>query len=540
MPNTVLQPLQKTSDLRDREITQMLNALMSKCMATPPSAMDTSAYLACCNTLEKLGQGFALFGQYLACRADLFPISSCLVLGDITDVARSTSFEDLGVFFQAQMGRPLLEVYETFEPEPFQVYTLYQLHHAHMHGGADVVVKIQHPDVHNRLDEVWRHLESLERVFMALGFAQETFADVVAHFKAMLTFQMDFVSERENLLVAKEDLQTSEWCRVPTVYPMLCGDKVLTLEGFDRCLDQNKQSDSGEKRLTLARSFCSGWLQQVFHGRVYTTAAHLRYVVGLPNESVVFLSGPFLKLSSNTRENIWSYLTATAQHDPEQACRSLLREMDAKSSVCDEKTLRHLFRQVVPFRDGGWGNLGVQDGLLEHIFVHWRLVTEQGYRPRKELLNFFCGLFWVGASAHQLAPDADPFNDALIIYQEQLRNDQFQDAFATESWSDALNKYAGSFSELPQKLDALLTQAADGDLTLRFRIQEATEHRQTRNTSSVAISLLILLVAVVLLVYHLVQSGMARVWLEQIGAVVFAMIGSVLLWIIMRSKNNKK
>jgi lipid-A-disaccharide synthase-like uncharacterized protein len=86
----------------------------------------------------------------------------------------------------------------------------------------------------------------------------------------------------------------------------------------------------------------------------------------------------------------------------------------------------------------------------------------------------------------------------------------------------------------------LLTQAADGDLTLRFHIQEATEHRHMRNTSSVAISLLLLLVAVVLLVYHLTQSGITIVWLEKMGAVVFIMIGSVLLWIIMRSKNSKK
>jgi hypothetical protein len=61
-----------------------------------------------------------------------------------------------------------------------------------------------------------------------------------------------------------------------------------------------------------------------------------------------------------------------------------------------------------------------------------------------------------------------------------------------------------------------------------------------RNTSSVAISLLLLLVAVVLLVYHLTQSGITIVWLEKMGAVVFIMIGSVLLWIIMRSKNSKK
>ncbi|MFT5368534.1 MAG: ubiquinone biosynthesis protein [Candidatus Latescibacterota bacterium] len=543
MPNKVLKPSQKTAyDLRNREITQILDVLKSNCLrqGTTSSGVDASALLAFRNTLDKLGQGFAVFGRYLACRADLFPISNCLAFGSITDVARPTLFENLGVFFHAQIGRPLLEVYEAFEPEPFQVCTLYQLHCARMHRGVDVVVKIQHPDVQDRLNEVWRHLSNLECVWVALGFAQETFADVVAHFKSTLTIQMDFLSERENLLVLKDDLQTSEWCRVPTAYPMLCGSKVLTIEGFGGCLNQTQQSDAGEKRLILAHSLCAGWLQQVFHGRVFTTAADLDHIVSLPNETVVFLSGPFFKLSSNTRENIGAYLTASAQHDPEQACRSLLLEMEATPSACDEKTLRHLFRQVVPFRDGGWGNIGVQDSLPEHIFVHWRLVTEHGYRPRTELLNFLCGLFQVSASAHQLAPDADPFNDALIAYQERLRNDQFQTAFATEQWSDALDKYAGSFSELPQKIDSLLTQAADGDLTLRFHIQEATEHRHMRNTSSVAISLLLLLVAVVLLVYHLTQSGITIVWLEKMGAVVFIMIGSVLLWIIMRSKNSKK
>ncbi|MDP6040944.1 MAG: AarF/UbiB family protein [Candidatus Latescibacteria bacterium] len=543
-----IQPPKALRKQRNREVARVL--LRIKRLKTGADAFEKNSTVVrqFRDALETLGARFALFGHYLASRADLFSLSDCLVLGGIKDQAAATSFDDVCALFQEQIGRPLEEAYASFEPEPFESRTIYQCHRAHLHSGREVIVKIQHPDASDRLNRDGVLLGKLGRVWTALGHTQETLTAVLAHFDRALALQMDFEREKDALYILQDDLQTSQWCRVPTVYPALCASDILTCQWLENRLDWMMRPDavevesinSSENRRALAQSLCAGWLHQVFRGHPFPGFPRLDHLAGSSDGSIVFLNGPFVKLSGDVRENIWAYLTAAVQHDPERACLCLLKEMDAAHATCDEKTLRHLFRQVVPFRDGGWGNIGVQDSLPEHLLMHWRLATTHGYRPHAQLLAFFQSLFLKVTTVHQLVPDDDPFMEALVSYQDRLRSDQFQAGFATEQWADALDKYASSFSELPQKIDDLLTRAAGGDLTLNFRIREAPEHRQTRNASSIAISLLLLLVAAVLLVYHLSHLGIGNMWIKQAGAVAFLMISGILLWIIIRPKSGKE
>jgi len=124
----------------------------------------------------------------------------------------------------------------------------------------------------------------------------------------------------------------------------------------------------------------------------------------------------------------------------------------------------------------------------------------------------------------------------LQSYQAQRDKDRFRDTFDVGKWSDAMDKYAATVSTFPQKLDEFLTRASRGDLKIKFRLREADEHRQARNTSSLGIALALLLVSLVLIVDHLSNSVIDPIWLERIGSGAFVLVGGLLLWVLNRSK----
>jgi len=508
---------------RKRECFEALEQRGGDATLTPAQQMRRA--------LESLGGGFALFGRYLGSRVDLLPVRDCLIFSDTGEGAGLAPVSDAPGLFQKQIGRPLEEAYADFEYTPFECRVLYQVHRARLHSGQDATVKILRPDASERLGLDGPLFEHLEDAFAGFGWGDGVFAASVKHFRASL--DMDFEGEREGLLALAREIQAPDVCLAPGVYPALCSAGILTVARLPGHRMDRIEEATEEGRRALARAVCVGWLGQALGRHLFPVAPDREYLWALPDGRVAFTGGQFARLSADVQENLWAYLEAAATRDPERACSCLLREMEAGRAVCGEVALQHQFRQVVPFRDGGWGEVGHRDTLAEHLFVHWRLAVAQGYRPKPWLLDFFRGLFLTSAAAHRLAPDVDALMEAVRSHRDQLGRDRFQDAFDMGRWSDAMGHYAATFSELPQKADELLTRAAEGQLKLKFRIREAPEHRWERNASAISISLLLVLIGVVLMVYHLADEMPEA---HSVGAVLFALVGGLLLWVMTRGK----
>ena len=549
MKNSALNLIFKTAlKQRERDIVACFAALENDVASGKPNPGSCRpTVLGLCKCLETLGGGFSVFGHYLSSRADLFSVQDCFAFAKINDVAPETPIEDVRRAFKKEMGRRFEECYAVFDDVPFESRTLYQLHRGQLHSGRDVTVKVLHPHVSERIESDRDALRQGHRMFAYLGWTDDLVGAVLGHFDSMLLQQMDVMREADALKGLEQEIQNPDLCRGPALYPALCSASILTterlpgwrLDNFVTQLQDDKQMPpligTKEFQRELARHFCSAFLHQVFNRRLFPVTPYAEHLFVLPDGSVAFTGGRFARLPADAHENLWEYQIAALEHDPDRACRSLLREMDAQKGASDPQTLSHLFRQVVPFRDGGWGEIGHRDTLSEHLFIHWQLAVQHGYRPRPWLLDFFRGLFLITAAAHQLAPDADPLKEALASHRDQLGRDQFQHAFDMGRWSDALDKYAASFSELPQKLDQLLNHANDSDFKLKFRVKEAPEHRRERNTSALAVSLLLLLVSIALMTYYLSAMGNGA-WVKQVGAVVFVVVGGVLLWVLTRLK----
>ena len=64
----------------------------------------------------------------------------------LQDQCEPTPFEDLEKLFLTDMGKPISELFEEFDPEPIGVASLAQVHIGRLKdSGQEVAVKLQHP-----------------------------------------------------------------------------------------------------------------------------------------------------------------------------------------------------------------------------------------------------------------------------------------------------------------------------------------------------------------------------------------------------------
>ena len=110
--------------------------------------------------LEELGPIFVKFGQAVSTRRDLLPVDIADELAKLQD--RVPPFESAVAVaaIEQAFGRPLKDIFASFEATPLAAASIAQVHAATLKSGEEVVVKILRPGMHEVIE---RDLQVLRR-----------------------------------------------------------------------------------------------------------------------------------------------------------------------------------------------------------------------------------------------------------------------------------------------------------------------------------------------------------------------------------------
>jgi predicted unusual protein kinase regulating ubiquinone biosynthesis (AarF/ABC1/UbiB family) len=498
--------------------------------------------------LESLGPVFSAFGIYLSSRVDLLPVNACLDLALIDRQGEATPIFVVRELIAREFGCPLEKIYRAFEEVPFESRLMFQSHHALLKDDQAVTVKVVHSEWQEQFECDIELLPLLKSAFTGEDWGNLSVENAIKDFSHTVQQQIDLIQEVKAFEDLAHDAKEFDLVRIPIAYKELCSSKLSTIEqltglSLEEIFAVFDRSGSGEHATTgmasggvrldqndLARVLCQVWLRQALLGSWFPVGLQPEKIVVLPNKQIAFTSGEFARLPSDAKKNLWNYLIAASTEDPDKACSCLLREMIKEGKPFNEDELRHRFRGIVPFRDGGWSHSGDSRSLAEHLFVHWKLMSERGLRPQHHLLSFYRGLFQTAANARRLAPHSDPLLAGLQGVRTIEMLGQFRDMMALSQLGDNLDKYTAMMMGLPQKLDDVLTLVAESSARVKLQGTGAARHRRQKNSSALIIALLLVLGGIGLSSSHLAASGVAGAWLDRISAIVFVLLGALLLW----------
>lgn len=471
---------------------------------------DANRYQKLRAALTDLGPVFASFGIYLSSRADLLPANHCLELAGIADKATASSPHLVRQLIDTELGFLPANGFAAFDEKPFESRLLFQSHVARLFSGEIVVVRMLHPELEDLLDEDLELLSVLSKTLPELD-------DAIDDFRQSLKQETDFVSAAALMAELYRDSPALEIRRVPLSRREFCTSKVLTFEYLSgSSLEPFRDVENSE----LASRLLLIWLEQSLMGGTFAVDPRPENIFIAQGQHIVFTGGTFAKLSPDVKTNLYDYLVAVANQDPDRACSCLLKEM--RQTTGSEAELRHRIRQVVPFRDGGWTSNGDGSTLVEYVLVHWRLAHECGYRAHPLVLGFFRGLFQVTATARSLAPTGDLLLKGLQDLRMEMVFTQFRELLTLNQMSDKFDRYAAIMADFPERLNHALTLAAEGNARSQ---DDKPQFHSRKNATAVGIGLLLLLIALVLVSRQL----SANAWIENVSGIVFLMIGALLI-----------
>jgi ubiquinone biosynthesis protein len=199
-----------------------------------PRRRDTSAPLGerIRLALEELGPIFVKFGQAISTRRDLLPPDIADELAKLQDEVPPFPAEQAIEILNAAYGKPVDDVFERFDVEPFAAASIAQVHTAQLPGGQEVIVKLLRPGV---LEQIERDLDVLR---MIAGLAARYWEhgerlralEVVAEYEQTIIDELDLMREAANTAQLKRNFTGSDMLYVPDVYWDYCRPEVLVQE----------------------------------------------------------------------------------------------------------------------------------------------------------------------------------------------------------------------------------------------------------------------------------------------------------------------
>ncbi|WP_024804614.1 AarF/ABC1/UbiB kinase family protein [Nocardia sp. BMG51109] len=230
---------------------------------------------------ESLGPMFVKLGQLIASSPASFPrelADACLrCLDDVPPFPGVAA----RAIVEADLGRPIDELFREFDDEPLSAASVAQVHGCVLADGRPAVVKVQRPDIARRmivdLRAAYRLAGQLQkrsenaRVANAEGVVRDLYETTVA--------ELDFRNEADNQTRVRGHLRAfgdNTNIVVPEVYWDYCGPRVLCMERMrgmplDRFDDIRAVHPDPE---LLIRRLVKAWVESVvvhglFHGDVH-------------------------------------------------------------------------------------------------------------------------------------------------------------------------------------------------------------------------------------------------------------------------------
>lgn len=205
--------------------------------------------------LEDLGPIFIKFGQMLSTRRDLLADDIADDLQRLQDDVPPFPGEHAEKIIEKAYGKPVREIFATFETQPLASASIAQVHAATLHNGKDVVVKVLRPDV---LPVIKRDIELLYIIAeLAARYSSQLRrlrpVEVVAEYEKTILDELDLLREAANASQLKRNFDGSNDLYVPEIHWDYTRKNILVMERIYgvpiRNVDELKQRDTDMQRL---------------------------------------------------------------------------------------------------------------------------------------------------------------------------------------------------------------------------------------------------------------------------------------------------
>jgi predicted unusual protein kinase regulating ubiquinone biosynthesis (AarF/ABC1/UbiB family) len=420
--------------------------------------------------LEQLGPAFVKLGQLLSTRGDLLPPSYLDALGRLQDKVEPFSFADVERVVQQELGFRLSKGFSEFDAEPLAAASLGQVHRAALRDGREVAVKVQRPDIRERVAEDLAVMDDIAEFLDRHTEAGRHFDlhETVREFRRTLLQELDYRREAQHMVRLAENLASFRRIVVPRPIDDYTTARVLTMDyiagrKITSVTPLMRQDIDGSR---LATELFRAYLHQIIIDGFFHADPHPGNVFLTDDGRIALLDlGMTSRLSPARQDQLLQLLLAVGEGNGDQAA-TLALEIGERRGTGDEPALRrHVQELVARYQDAPLRELQVGRVMLDIT----RSSARFGVRPPPELTMLGKTLLNLDEVGRTLAPDFD-VNGAFRREAANLMQRRMWHSLSPGSIFSAALETKEFLEKLPGRVNRFLDAVTNNDVKLNIEV----------------------------------------------------------------------
>ena len=442
----------------------------------PPKAEELA------DDLEGMGPTYIKLAQVLSTRADLIPPPYARALSRLQDSVEPFSFAEVERIVTEELGVRISRAFSSFDAEPLASASLGQVHRATLRDGREVVVKVQRPNIRERIAEDMEALAELAEFADKHTEAGRKygFGELLEQFRRSLNGELDYRREAANLSHLGRIVARYDKLVVPEPIEDYTTDKVLTMDYLRgrKITSLGPLAKMEVDGRDLAEQLFQAYLDQIlvegfFHadphpGNVLLTDDHRLALVDL---------GQVARVPQIMRKQLIRLLLALSDGDGKGAAEAAVT-LGRPLEDFDEQTFCSRASDLVERSQG----VTVQDidaGSL--VMELMRISGDEGLRLPPELSMLGKALLNLDQVGKELDPEFDP-SEAIRRHPDNILESQMRpssgSAFAT------LLEALDFVEQLPGRFNKVMDAMAEG--TFHLDVHDFDEAEMMRGFQKLA------------------------------------------------------
>jgi ubiquinone biosynthesis protein len=294
--------------------------------------------------LTDLGVTAIKFGQMLSTRADLVGPALASELAQLRSHTPPDAPDIVRATIQAELGKPVEELFASFDDQPLASASIGQVHRARLQTGEAVVVKVQHAGIAEKMTNDLDLMTGLAMLIQNNVEAARAYQPValLREFRRILLDEMDFACERRNLEQFARHFADDPGVHFPAVYPALCTRRVLTMEQLvgPSAEDAAALAAAGADLAEFARRGAGMYLRMIFRDGFYHADPHPGNLMLLPGGVLGVLDcGMVGRVDARLRRELEGLILGVIHGDADDVTAAVVR-LGSVPQDLDQDTLR--------------------------------------------------------------------------------------------------------------------------------------------------------------------------------------------------------
>ncbi len=494
--------------------------------------------------IEELGPTFIKIAQILSNRPDLVPHDLILEFQKLQNEVAPTPFPILKARVEKEMGKPLDEMFASFDENPIGSASIGVVHRATLLSGEEVVVKVRRPNVarmmHEDLEIIKYVVSKADKYLEEQGMPNAT--DAVSAFESSMLKELDYKNEGKNIENFRNFYKGYKNFYVPKAYRKISTEKVLVIEYVSGCkiTDIEQIKAWGLSPEKIAELGMDVYLMQIFEFGYFHSDPHPGNIMVTPEGTLILIDfGMLGKLMKQDKFAFANVMIAMGREDAQAMARNL-KKLSIEDDIEDMKLLEYDLNEIIE----EYANVSVEDSSIEEMINDLQgVMYKYKMRVPAGVFLIFRALAVLEGIGKVMHPNFN-ISQFVIPYGVKMIKEQYAPKELLDTIWYKSSEILSLLNSIPSEFSTILKKARKGDLKLKIDHQGYTPflNKLDRMVNRFILAFVIFTLTLSSSILTLADmpakliSPLGIPYLSLIGYGSSIFLGAVLLFAVLRSR----